>query len=172
MQRRQVEALALAKSLPGGCALSLIGNGNCIGRRCSSIRFIKPRSYSLTSRDLLLASDARCVSRLISESSRGIRTTVVDGYSVKVLLLSPILVDFAENLIPHYRVLLRRLARTRSAASGIRALLARSAWNRRTHAFGIHLGVVRHAHCAGQPHRARTRDVDDDRRVFWDEAAA
>jgi drug/metabolite transporter (DMT)-like permease len=97
--------------------------------------------------------------------------TIVDGYSVKVLLLSPVLVDFAENVFRAI-VFSYRGWRARNAFGGVCALLERGAWNYGAHAPGIHPGVVCHADCTSQPYCAGARDVDDDRRVLWDEAAA
>lgn len=58
-------SIELPHNLSKSSSVIQIGNCSCSGGRCSSIRFMKVRTYSLTSGELLLASVAMCISRRI-----------------------------------------------------------------------------------------------------------
>ncbi len=91
--------------------------------------------------------------------------TLADGYSVKTLLLSPLLVEYAGNLFRALWLSVETLRRPTPLAAEYRPYW-KYMYAVRAHARRLHPRALRHDHGPGQPRRSHPRDVDDGRRLL------
>ena len=86
--------------------------------------------------------------------------TLNDGWAVKVLLVSPLVVDYFGNLVRFTALLPSAASRPRPAAVGSPPVLLVRGQRRRTGAARLHPRAVRDAARTGQPRRAGARARD------------